>query len=67
MRYSKWISHRSRKVFDPADKNDLKELQYFLKNNHWKNGCPFYMEYPWEDIPAMCKDKYASYMLAKMK
>ena len=67
MRYSKLIHERPRRLFDPDNKQDLRELKYFLEHRSWKNGCPFYVEYPWEDIPAMCKDKYASHMLAKLK
>jgi hypothetical protein len=67
MRYSKFIYLRQRRLFDPKNKQDLVELKYFLQHSHWKNGCPFFVEYPWEDIPAMCKDKYASYMLSRMK
>jgi hypothetical protein len=67
MRYSKLIHHRHRRIFDPSSKQDLLELKHFIENKHWKNGCPFFVEYPWEDIPAMCKDKYASHMLAHLK
>jgi len=67
MRFSKLSAVGQRKLFDPSDKDDQLELKFFLENNKWKNGCPFYEEYPWENIPAMCKDKYIMYMLAKMK
>jgi hypothetical protein len=66
MRYSKLNNFHVRRLFDPTNKDDLLELKYFLENNKWRNGCPFYVEYPWEDIPAMCKDKYATHMLSKM-
>jgi hypothetical protein len=42
------------------------ELKFFLENRRWKNGCPFEIEYPWEDIPAMCKEKYALYKLQEV-
>jgi hypothetical protein len=67
MRYSKLNNFHERRLFDPAKKADLLELKYFLENSKWRAGCPFYVEYPWEDIPAMCKDKYAVHMLAKVK
>ena len=66
MRYTKLTSFHERRIFDPSSKEDLFELRYFLENNKWRDVCPFYIEYPWEDIPAMCKDKYSQYMLSQM-
>ena len=67
MRYSKLNSLVSRRLFDPANMQDLLELKYFLEHSKWKNGCPFYLEEYWEDVPVMCKEKYAVYMLSKLK
>lgn len=67
MRYSKLLHNKPRREFNPSNKNDLKELKYFVANKQWRDGCPFYAEYPWEDIPAMCLEKYASYSLSKLK
>jgi hypothetical protein len=67
MRYSKLNNFHERRLFDPNKKSDLLELKFYLENSKWRNGCPFYVEYPWEDIPAMCKDKYALHMLSKLK
>lgn len=63
MRYSKLSVQNQRRRFDPNKKEDLDELRFFLKNNKWKKGCPFFVEDPWEDIPAMCRDKYTRHML----
>lgn len=63
MRYSKLSVLNQRRRFDPNKKEDLTELKYFLKHSKWKNGCPFFVEDPWEDIPAMCKEKYTRHML----
>ena len=60
-------SFNPRKEFDPANKKDLQEFKFFKKNGKWKNGCPFYLEDPFIDIPAMCENKFTSYMLDKMK
>lgn len=43
------------------------ELKHFIQKGVWKSKCPFYEEFPWEDIPAMCKHKYAEHMLVKVK
>ena len=67
MSYSKLNNFHERRLFDPNKKSDLLELKFYLENSKWRNGCPFYVEYPWEDIPAMCKDKYALHMLSKLK
>ena len=67
MKYSKLNNFHSRVRFDPNDKKHLHELKYFLENMTWRTECPFYLEDPWEDIPSMCKDKYTSFMLSKMK
>lgn len=67
MRYSKLAYTFPRRIFDPSKKEDIAELKYFLKHNKWKNYCPFYAVYPWEDIPAMCLEIYAKYSLGKLK
>lgn len=53
--------------FDPSKKEDLLELKYFNENGTWRNGCPFYVEEPFIEIPAMCYFKYTERMLSKMK
>ena len=55
-----------RREFDPASKKDLMELKFFKENGKWKNGCPFYLEDPFVEIPAMCESRYTKYMLSKM-
>lgn len=54
---------KARRQFDPSNKQDLEELGYFIKNKKWKDGCPFYLEYPYVDIPIMCMTRYAEHML----
>ena len=57
---------KHRRIFNPASKEDVRELKYFIQNKHWANGCPFYLEDQWIDIPGMCLHKYTQYMLAKL-
>jgi hypothetical protein len=59
-------SFNPRREFDPASKQDLQEFKYFKKTGKWKNGCPFYLEDPFIEIPAMCESKFTTYMLEKM-
>jgi len=56
-----------KREFDPSNLQDLRELKYFKQHNKWKEGCPFYLEDPFVDIPSMCESKYTAYMLKKMK
>jgi hypothetical protein len=47
-----------RRVFDTADKNDLKIYKNYLKTHSWsKYGCPFELEWPWLNIPDMIAHK----------
>jgi hypothetical protein len=55
-----------RRKFDPASVADLKELAYFKKNKTWKDTCPFYLEWPFQDVVTMCQTKYTDYMLKKL-
>jgi hypothetical protein len=56
-----------RREFNPSNVKDLHELKFFKEHNKWKEGCPFYLEDPFVDIPTMCESKYTSYMLTKLK
>ena len=55
-----------RRIFNPKDIADLKELSYFKKHYSWKNGCPFILEWPYQDIVSMCHNKYTDFMLGKL-
>ena len=56
-----------RRSFNPANIEDLRELKYFKEKGNWRSGCPFYLEDPFVEIPAMCESKFTTYMLEKMK
>jgi hypothetical protein len=56
----------ARRKFDPSNNADLKELAYFKKNKTWKNTCPFYVEWPFQDVVTMCQTRYTDYMLKKL-
>lgn len=55
-----------RRDFNPSSVEDLQELKYFKDNGKWKSGCPFYLEDPFIEVPAMCYTKYTHYMLGKV-
>jgi len=60
-------SFNLRREFNPSLKEDLMELKFYKKNGKWKNGCPFFLEDPFVEIPSMCENKFTTYMLEKMK
>ncbi len=64
------ILHRfaqRRRYFDPSKREDLKEVKFFKANYKWKDGCPFYLEWPHADVVTMCNTKYSDYMLKQLK
>lgn len=56
----------SRRKFNPESKVDLAELAFFKKHSKWKYGCPFYLEWPYQDIVSMCQARYTEHMLSKL-
>jgi len=48
-----------RREFDVNSKVDIEIYKHFLVNNNWKNvgSCPFELEYPYNSVPDMIKDK----------
>lgn len=57
-------NRQQRVEFDPKNKVHLSELKFYIDNKKWKNGCPFYLEHPYVEIPAMCYQRLAEYTLA---
>lgn len=55
-----------RRTFDPSKKEDLQELKFFKDNGKWNGACPFYLEDPYIEVPAMCDNKFTAYMLEKL-
>ena len=56
-----------RHQFNPGNKHDLKVARKFLLENKWEKGCPFYLEWPYTDIPYMLKTKITDHFLKGMK
>lgn len=54
----------SRVQFDPANADHLQELRFFMTNGKWQSGCPFLLEHPYLEIPAMCYRRLAEHTLA---
>lgn len=56
---------RERRKFDARNKADVEAFAKFRKHNKWENGCPFFLEWPFLDISAMCLSKFTDLMLAQ--
>jgi hypothetical protein len=56
-----------RHQFNPSNKGDMIEVRKFFNTNKWDYGCPFFLEWPYLDIPSMLKDKITSYTLKSLK
>lgn len=53
------LSHTvwQKRYFNPNAKEDIKEYQFFLENNRWKDRCPFILEWPYLTIIEMVRSK----------
>ena len=48
-------------------KDDMKIVRKFLHDNKWESNCPFYLEWPYLDVPTMLKDRITKYALKGLK
>jgi hypothetical protein len=51
-----------RRIFDPDSVEDMQIVKKYLYEMKW-NNCPFYLEWPYLDIPSMIKDKITEHTL----
>lgn len=59
------LTQKTRVYFNPANRNHIVDFAKFIKYNGWKNGCSYYLEDPYTDIPAMIRAKIADYTVSK--
>ena len=65
-RIENWFTPR--RYFEPSSNEDVKLFRKFLHDMKWgKEGCPFILEWPFEDIPYMVKTKLTDYYLKGVK
>lgn len=57
---------KARVVFNPANKKHVLDFARFVKYNGWKNGCSYYLEDPFSDIPSMIRYKIADYSVSRL-
>jgi len=54
----------NKRNFSAHSKEDMKLAKLFLSKNMWgQKGCPFYLEWPYVDMPSMLKDKITKHYL----
>lgn len=54
----------SKITFDPSNVEHLVDFRNFLEYNAWGGmGCKYDLEFPYLDIPSMCRDKVVSHFL----
>ena len=54
-------------MFEPSSKDDMKIARQFFHDSKWKDGCPFFLVWPYLDIPSMLKDRITNYALKGLK
>lgn len=58
------LDMKKRRVFDVNSKQDVEAYRQFIINKGWgSNGCPFELEYPFDNIPAMIDNKLIRHFL----
>ena len=56
------LSYRPRRRFDVTSKSDLNIYKKYVTTQAWgSGGCPFELEEPWTNVPAMLSDKIVWY------
>ena len=62
------LSHKiwQKRLFDPSNKDDVQEYKYFLKNNRWKERCPFILEWPHLTITDMIRTQLIEHYIDDM-
>lgn len=60
------LAPKERVVFDPKNRKHMLDFARFVKYNTWKNGCSYYLEDPYSDIPTMIRAKIADYVVLNL-
>lgn len=54
------------RAFDPGRSEDLAEYKYFLQKQAWRDSCPFFLEWPFSNIPEMIEHKIVRHHLTDL-
>jgi hypothetical protein len=60
------LAPRERVQFDPRKRKNMLDFAKFVKYNSWTNGCSYFLEDPYTDIPSMIRAKIADHTLSKL-
>ena len=60
------LAPKERVVFDPSNRKHMLDFARFVKYNSWVNGCSYFLEDPYSDIPTMIRAKIANHTLSKL-
>ena len=58
------LAPKERVLFDPRNRKHMLDFAKFVKYNNWKDGCNYYLEDPYSDIPSMIRAKIADAVAA---
>lgn len=53
------LQPKVRVAFNPKNKKHMLDYAKFIKYNNWVNGCDYFLEEPFTDIPTMIQAKVA--------
>lgn len=51
------LTPKPRIAFDAKNRKHMLDFAKFVKYSNWKNGCSYYLEDPFTDIPSMIRSK----------
>ena len=61
-------THFIKRVFNPTNRKDLAVYKNFIENKTWGLvGCPFVLEFPYTEVPAMVSNKIAAHAVRNIK
>ena len=60
------LASKPRIPFNPSNKHHMLDFARFVKYNTWTDGCSYFLEDPYTDIPTMIRAKIADYTLSKL-
>lgn len=58
----------TKRIFNPLSRKDLAVYKNFIVKGSWGvNGCPFVLEFPHTELPAMVSKKIAAHAVRNIK
>lgn len=59
------LTPKTRVAFNPKNRSHMVDFAKFIKYNSWKDGCSYFLEDPYVDIPTMIRAKIADNAIAQ--